>query len=152
MPTRDQEVWDAVGQVTTEIRLGATLAQASRKFEIDPRKAARLARPALRKRRNGRWGARKFDRLLRVLPLPSAKGLIDIGVPDSRQATLVGNYWNAVDLYRDTGDSSSLQFFQGKYITDADGRRAPFITDADELDRLASAGQLSFETLYARVA
>jgi hypothetical protein len=64
MTTRDQEVWDAVGQVTTEIRLGATLSQASRKFEIDPRKAARLARPALRKRRNGRWGAKKSDRLI----------------------------------------------------------------------------------------
>jgi len=152
MPARRQDIWDAVGQVTTEVRSGATLAQASRKFHIDPRTALRLGRPALRKLRNGRWVARKSDRLLRVLPMPTPKGLIDIGVPDSRQATLVGNYWNAVDLHRGTGDSSALRPFQEKYITDADGKRVPFMTDTDELDRLASAGQLSFESLYARVA
>jgi hypothetical protein len=152
MSEQDQDLWKNGVQVVTEVRVGASLRQASRKFGLDPRKVLHLVRSALRKRRNGRWAAKKSDRLLRVLPMPNPQGLIDIGVPDSGQATLVGKYWNAVDLYLGTGDSSSLQFFQGKYITDADGRRAPFITDTDELDRLASAGQLSFETLYARVA
>ena len=84
--------------------------------------------------------------------MPAPQRLIDIGVPDSAQATLVGKYWNAVDLYLGTGDASSLQFFDGEFIIDADGRPVPFMTDTDELDRLASAGQLSFESLYARVA
>lgn len=84
--------------------------------------------------------------------MPTAQGLIDIGVPDSGQATLVGKYWNAIELYRGTGDASSLHFFGGEFIIDADGRPVPFMTDTDELDRLESAGQLSFESLYSRVA
>lgn len=152
MPPKDQEIWDTIGQMTTEIRSGATLSQASRKFGLDPRRAARLAKSALRKRPNGRWGAKKADRLLRILRLPNRQGLVDIGVPDSRQATVVANYWNAVDRYRDTGHSSALQSFHDKYVTETEGKRVPLMTDLNELDRLISAGQLSFETLYARVA
>jgi hypothetical protein len=152
MPTHSQEIWDVIGQVTTEVRLGTTLTQASRKFRIDPRVVRQQARPALRKLRNGRWAAKKSDRLLRVLPLPSREGLIDFGVGDSRQATVIGKYWNAVDLYLKTGDDSGLHAFQGKHIIDADGKRVPLMTDIHELDRLGSAGNLSFESLYARVA
>ncbi|HEY6369425.1 MAG TPA: hypothetical protein VIX37_02510 [Candidatus Sulfotelmatobacter sp.] len=71
---------------------------------------------------------------------------------DSRQATVIGKYWNAVDLYLSTGDESALHDFQGKYIIDADRKRFPLMTDVRELDRLGSAGNLSFESLYARVA
>jgi hypothetical protein len=152
MPKKDQEFWGDIGQVTTEVRAGASLRQASRKFGLDPRTIRRLAPSAFRKLRNGRWAAKKSDRLLRVLPIPSREGLIDIGVRDSRQATAIGKYWNAVDLYLRTGDGSSLQAFQGKDIIDADGKRVLLMTDIHELDRLGSAGNLSFESLYARVA
>jgi hypothetical protein len=152
MPKSSQEIWDAIGQATTEVRLGATLTQASRKFGIDRRLVSRLGKPAFRKLSNGRWAAKKSDRLLRVLPLPSREGLIDIGVGDSRQATVIGKYWNAVDLYINTGDDSGLHAFQGKHIIDADGKSVLLMTDVRELDRLGSAGNLSFESLYARVA
>ena len=152
MSPRRQERWNAIGQVTTEVRLGATLNQASQKFHIDPRTVQRKTKGVLRKLRNGRWVARKSDRLLRVLPLPSAQGLIEVGLQDSRQATVIGKYWNAVDLYRATGDGSALVAFRGTYITDVEGKRVPLLTDLSELDRLGSAGVLSFESLYARVA
>jgi len=73
MPKRYQELWGDIGQIVTEVREGATLAHASRKFHRDPRTVQRLAAPALRKRRNGRWTARNNDRLLRVLLLPLLK-------------------------------------------------------------------------------
>jgi hypothetical protein len=152
MSEPNQDLWRNSSQVVTELRAGASLRQASRKFDLDPRTVLRLVRPALRKQPNGRWAAKKSDRLLRVLPMPTLKGLIDIGVSDSRQASLVGKYWNAVDLYLGTGDSAALRFFQGKFIVGPDGREIYFMTDANELDHLASAGQLSFESLYARVA
>jgi len=65
---------------------------------------------------------------------------------------VIGKYWNAVDLYLNTGDDSGLDAFQGKHIIDADGKRVLLMTDVRELDRLGSAGNLSFESLYARVA
>jgi hypothetical protein len=147
-----QDLWNNIAQVVTEVRVGASLRQASRKFDLNPRKVSQLARPALRKNRNGRWAARTHDRLLRVLVIPTPGGLREIGMRDSRQATLLGKYWNAVERYRDTGDSSALREFRGKYIIDASGKQVALLTDLRELDRLGSAGVLSFESLYARAA
>jgi hypothetical protein len=144
MPERDQENWRLIGQITTEMRLGSSLNRASRKFGLDPRKVRDLARTALRKLKNGRWAAKKSDRLLRVLYLLDPMGLIEIALRDSRQATMVGKYWNAVDLYRDTGDASAMEQFQGQHIIDANGKATPLLTDLHELDRLGSAGFLSF--------
>ncbi len=149
---QDQDLWKNVGQAVTEVRAGISLRQASRKFHLDPRKVSQLARPALRKLKNGRWAAKAHDHLLRILPLPSRKGLIEVATRDSRQATIVGKYWNAVDLYSNTGDASALEQFQGEHVTDAKGNPVPLLTDLHELDRLGSAGVLSFETIYARIA
>jgi hypothetical protein len=152
MSERDQEFWGNVAQVVTEVREGASLRQASRKFDLNPRTVPQLAGPALRKLRNGRWAAKTHDRLLRVLLIATRKGLREIGVRDSRQASLLGKYWTAVDRYRDTGDASALREFRGKHITDATWKRVRLLTDRRALDRLGSAGMLSFETLYARAA
>jgi hypothetical protein len=149
---REQELWGDIGQIVTEVRDGVTLAQASRLFRRDPRTVQQLAGTALRKRRNGRWAAKKYDRLLRVLPLPTSKGSVEVAVRDSRQSSIIGRYWNAVDRYRDTGEASALREFRGKQIIDADGKRVRLLTDLHELDRLGSAGNLSFESFYARVA
>lgn len=152
MPTHDQELWKNVTQTVTEIRAGVSLRRAARKFGLDPRTVQRLAPSALRKLRNGRWVARPHDRLLRVLVNPTQKGLHEIGVRDSRQASLLGKYWVAVERYRDTGDTSVLREFRGKYVIDTNGKRNRLLTDLDALNRLGSAGVLSFETLYARAA
>jgi hypothetical protein len=152
MSERDQDLWNNVGQTVTEVRTGGSLRQASRKFGLDPRKVQELARPALRKLRNGRWAARTRDHLLRVLPIPTPTRLREVGFNDSRQATVVGRYWNAVDRYISSGDASALRAFRGKYIIDANGKRVRLLTDLQELDRLGSAGVLSFESLYGKAA
>jgi hypothetical protein len=123
MSEKDQELWKNVGQAVTEVRAGVSLRQASRKFDLDPRKVSQLARPALRKLRNGRWAAKAHDRLLRVLVVPTRKGLREIGTRDSRQASQLGKYWTAVDTYRDTGDASALRGLKVKHIIDASGKR-----------------------------
>jgi hypothetical protein len=152
MSGREQELWGDVGQIVTRVRQGATLAEACREFRRDPRTVQRLGKPALRKRRNGRWAAKKTDRLLRVLQIITPEGRQQIGILDSREASTLGKYWSAVDRYRDTGDASALKEFHGKHVTDADGIRIPLLTDLRELDRQGSAGNLSFESIYARVA
>jgi hypothetical protein len=103
----------------------------------------------LRKKKNGRWVAKSHDTLLRVVKLPDEKGLVEVGLRDSRKASVVGEYWNAVEKYRDTGDTSVLRRFAGKQILDINGNQILLMSDPNELDRLASAGVLSFETLYA---
>jgi hypothetical protein len=152
MSERHQDLWNAVGQVVTEVRTGSSLSQASRKFGVDLRMVRRLAQSAFRKLKNGRYGVKAFDRLLRVLQILSVSGPQEIAVNDSRQASQIGKHWNAVELYAQTGDASALRDFRGKYVIDANGKRVYFMTDLSELDRRASAGDLSFESLYARTA
>lgn len=152
MPEGDRDIWANVAQAVTEVRQGTSLRQAARKFALDPRVVQQRAPSALRKLRNGRWAARPYDRLLRVLIRATPKGLREIAVRDSRQASLLGKHWTAVERYRDTGDASALREFHGKYIVDSTGKRHRLLTDLRTLDRLGSAGVLSFETLYARAA
>ncbi len=132
----------------------ASLREASREFALDPRVVARLGKSALRKRKNGQYAAKRTDRLLRILAIPTLDekgGNRQIAVRDSRQATILGRYWAAVQKYLQTGDSSALNKFRGKRITDASGKRVPLLTDLTELDRLGSAGVWSFESIYAQV-
>jgi hypothetical protein len=152
MPESDQDFWNDVGQIATEVRNGGSLSKVARKYHRNPRQVLRAAPAAFRKLKNGRYAAKTSDRILRVLVMPTRKGLREIGVRDSRQASLIGQYWSAVERYRDTGDASVLREFRGKHITDATGKRVRLLTDRRELDHLGSAGVLSFETLYAKAA
>src|ERR1700746_123253 len=129
----DQELWDDVGQIVTEVKNGSSLRQASRKFNRDPRLVQRVARSGLRKLRNGRWAAKTRDKLLRVLPIPTSEGLIEVGIIDSPQASLLGKYWNAVERYLATGDASDLNAFANESVLDASGNRWPLLTDTSEL-------------------
>ena len=57
-----------------------------------------------------------------------------------------------MEKYRDSGAVSDLRRFEGKYVTDVNGDQFLLMTEPQELDNLASAGVLSFETLYAGAA
>jgi hypothetical protein len=150
---RFQDRWKRVTHVISKMRSEeVSLSEASREFDLDPRTVQRLAPSALRKLRTGRWEAKHFDRLLRVLVIPTRKGLREIGVRDSRQASQLAKCSTAVERYLQTGDASALREFRGKHIIDASGKRVPLLTDLRALDHLGSAGVLSFESLYARAA
>jgi hypothetical protein len=150
---RFQDRWNRVAHVISKMRAdGLSLRQASREFGIDSRTVLRLGGSAVRKRASGRYVAKASDQLLRVLAVPTDKGTREIALRGSKQASLLGRYWDAVQRYLQTGDASSLQTFRGKYLTDANGKRTELLTDPNELNRLGNAGVLSFESLYARVA
>lgn len=152
LPERVQDIHNRVAQAVAKMRDGVSLQQAAREFGLNTETLVRLGGSALRKPPNGRYVARGTDRLFRILVLPTPRGLREIVLDDSRAASLVGKYWNAVHLYLATGDDSGLAEFVGEVVTDASGRRVPLLTNLDELDRLASAGVLSFESIYARNA
>ena len=152
MSKSSQDVWTRVTHAVSKMRAdNASLPQAAREFGLDPRTVIRLGKPALTKR-NGRYAAKPTDNLLRVLVIPKSDGLREIAVRDSRQASLLAEYWVAVQKYLETGDVSALRKIRRKTIIDADGKRIRLITDLAELDRLGSAGVLSFESLYAKAA
>jgi hypothetical protein len=149
----DQDRWTQVTHVVSKIRADRiSLTKASQEFGLDRQTVLRLAKPALRKRSNGQYVARPHDNLLRVLVIPDRQGLREVAIRDSRTASEIAEHAEAMRLYFQKGDESRLRKFKGKRIRDASGKSIELLTDTEELDRLGNAGELRFESLYARSA
>jgi hypothetical protein len=152
-PEKFKATWDRVVAVISKLRSEKTsLQKVSKELGVSPRTVKRWAGSSLQKQSSGKWSAKKSDTLLRVLRIPTPDGVREIAVRGSRQATTLAEYSNAVQLYLQTGDASRLEKFNGKFIKDANGNPTPLITNRILLNRLGSAGVLSFESLYARSA
>jgi hypothetical protein len=152
LPERTRETLIGVASAASTMRsTGGSLSKTATECGVSRRTVISLGGSALRKLNNGRYAVRSHDRLLRVVMVISKrKGLVEIATRDSRQASKAGKHSAAVQRYLETGDDSALAQFKGKHIVDAAGKRVALLTDLDELDRLGSAGVLSFESLYAR--
>jgi len=146
---KNQETWDSIGHVVSRMRDGITLSKAAKEFGLSPKTVITFGRAALRKQKNGRYAAKKTDQLLRVVNVLTTEGRKEIATRDSRQASLVGGHWAAVQKFLQTGDDSALLKFDKKKIVDASRKRLVLLADPKELERLGSAGVLSFESLYA---
>jgi hypothetical protein len=150
-PEKLKQTWDRVISVISKMRTAKhSLAQASRDEGISPRTVKRWGSAALRKAPGGRYVAKTSDTLLRLMVILTPQGPREIVVRGSKQATLLAEHWNALDRYVVTGDSKPLKTFRDKTIKDANGVNVSLLTDLPTVDRLASAGVLSFESIYAR--
>ncbi len=153
LPAAEQDTLNRVAQIVQDVRKkGISVTKAAKQYFLEPKNVIETAGPALHKKKNGRYVAKKFDRLLRVLNIPAEGGTREVAVRDSRTASKLGEYDNAVGVFLLTGDESILKKFRRLRLTDAEGNRIKLLTDAKELIRLGSAGAISFESLYARVA
>lgn len=153
MSERNQAAWTRAAQVISKMRVDkVSLTAASQQLGVDPRTVRRLAGSALRKTDSGRYVAKRSDQLLRVLVMPSAEGNQQVAVRSSRASTQLAQYSNAVQRYLQTGDASQLRKIQNVELKDASGKKFALLTDISALNRLGSAGHLSFESLYARSA
>lgn len=152
MPERDQDLLTRVPQAVSEMRDGSSLPQAANKYGLTRRQIMRFGGKALRKRKNRRYAAKSYDRLLRIVVIPTSDGLLEVATMDSREASRAGRSSAAVERYLQTGDDSALRSLHRQYVTDANGKKIPLLTDLRQLDRLGSAGELSFESFYARSA
>jgi len=131
-------------------RQRVSLAKAARTAGVNPRTVRRLAGSALHKDPRGRYVVRRRDRVVRVVYIPTADGIQEVSLKGSDQASVVGDYWNAVHAHVAKGESAGLGRFEGVTLTSTDGTRFVLLTDLTVLDRLANAGVLSFESIYAR--
>ena len=129
-----------------------SLNRAAAETGVDPRTVIRLGKSALWKQSQGRYSAKKSDRLLRVLLTPGPDGMREIAVRGSKQAALIAEHANAVRKYVQTGDARPLRRFRQTPVVTDSGERVSLLTDLVNLDEQANAGVLSFESLYARSA
>jgi hypothetical protein len=153
-PKRQQDALLKTARVLTAMRNEmVSLHTAAAEHNVSPATVKRYAGPGLRKTSNGTFKARRSDTMLRVLNVPAEGGkIVEVAIRDSRTATIVGEHANAVHEFLSTGDSDSLAKFRRVSIIDAQGNTVPLLTDLDELERLGSAGVLSYQSLYARAA
>ena len=117
---------------------------------ISSKTVKKYVKPALQ-REGGRLRPTGYDRLLRIMRFPTHHGTIDLEVRDSRSASRIASYMNAVKTYLHTGDDSQLRMFRGKYIR-SNRLQYRFITNTDTLDRLAEFGEFRFESIYEELS
>ncbi len=131
-------------------REGLALKVAAKAEHTSPRTVRRYVGSALRQRGLGeRYRPTTHDRIPRALQIVTPRRTVPVTVRDSRTASRIGEYMNAVRMYVN-GDSSALDRFKGKTFQ-AGGKTYPFITNPSQLDRLADAGDLAIEGLYRAV-
>jgi hypothetical protein len=148
-PRSFQQQWNRAVQVPAEMRAnGTSLRQASRKLGISRNIVLRLAGSALKRKRNGQYEVKPHDKLLRVNLTPSPQGNREIATRDSREASLIGQHWNAAEYFLQTGDDSRLRRLPRKTVRDASGKRIRLLLDRNELIRQGSAGEFHFESFY----
>lgn len=154
MSRHSQDVWDQVVQIPGIVRTqGVSLTTASKQIGLSPKIVMNLAKSAFKRNRNGRYIAEASDRLLRILVIPTKTGLQEIALNDSRQASLVGEFWNSLNRYLGpNADASGLAKFRKKSIRTASGKRIKLLTELNEITRQAHFGNLRFEDLYGRSA
>lgn len=127
---------------------GLSLAKAAKEAETTPRTMQRRIGSALKKGDDGRYVATKWDRIPRTMRVLTENGLVALVLRDSRQASTVARHMAAVDRFLRTGDTGVLKPFRGKSIRVGKVKYG-FVTHPTTLERIALAGEISFEDLYA---
>ena len=68
----------------------------------------------------------------------------------SGEASLIGAHWNAIKIYRDSGDTRYLDELQDATI-DVEGRPVRLETDPRAVKRWAKQGELDIDDPYAEL-
>jgi hypothetical protein len=124
-------------------REGLSLRAAAERAGTTPAAVLRHAGPAL-ERENGRYRAKRGDRLLRVMAVLGTGGVThEVELRGSRQASLVGEHWAAVKHYLLTGDVSLLAAFDGVVVAGI-----ALETDPEVIDEWERRGELEIDDIY----
>jgi hypothetical protein len=145
---RQAEAKLRVARALTLMREGQSATAAAQKAGTTLRTMHRYAGRALKSTAGGRYRAAVGDRLRRYVRMLTPVGLIGIEARTSKAASRIAQYWAAVNRYLTTGDDSRLRPFRGTAIR-VGKVTYPFVTDLPTLERLAHAGEVQFEDLYA---
>ena len=150
MPERTQRSYMSVLALIALVKQGFSLTRAMRQLKLTRAQVDGFGKSAFRTLKNGRYVAKAYDHLLRVVMVVSEDGLREVSTRDSRQTSKAGKHSAAVLRFLRTGDDSALRQFKGEHVVDAKGERVPLLTDLEELEELGNKGVISFETIYAK--
>jgi hypothetical protein len=135
-----KQALEAVGLMRRE---GFSLTRAASRADTTPAAVLRHAGAALVRSPGGRYQPTPDDRLFRPLRALTTEGEVELDLPNSRDASLVGRHWAAIGLLLEKSDERTLEGFRGCRV-------GGFVleTDPDVIEELARRGELRFEDIY----
>ena len=147
---REKDLRDKSLKVLSQMRRkGQSLTRASREIGISPKTVKQHARAF--KKVNGRWKAKRYDRIERRMAINENGREVWVTVKDSRHASLIGRYQSAIREFLQTGDASVLEPFKGKRVRDADGKWHTLETDPKAIYEIQEMREdEEFYTIYER--
>lgn len=143
-PAARRRALDAVAGM----RKGKSLTRAAKLAHTTRATVVKYARSAVTRPPGKPYKALGYDQLTREMRFLTPKGVTALPIRSSASASRIGEYWNAVNHYLKTGRSNRLRAFRGKTVQVRGGHHR-FVTDELTLERLANAGEVRFEDLYA---
>lgn len=141
-----REVLDAIALARRDPTL--SVAEAAKGCGTDLTTVRQYAADALEVR-GRRVKVKRSDSLKRRMRFLISRGSIIVTAFDSDTASVIAEYWNALSAYVRTGNYESLEPFILRSIAVEEGT-FEFLTDRRTLNRLARAGQLFFQDIYAK--
>ena len=85
------------------------------------------------KKTNGKLVVKRWDRIKRVMRVNTDGKEKSIEIKDSRTASVVGRYHNAVKQFLNTGDKTKLSKFRNKKVKDSKGKMHRLETDPQKI-------------------
>lgn len=120
-------------EVVSDVRRNnKSLSQACKDKGISPKSV--LKNTNAFKKNGNRWVTKSYDKVSRVMWIISDGKRVSVEIKDSRTASRIGKYHNAIKKYLNTGDASELEKFAGKTVKDAQGNTYVFETDTEAIE------------------
>src|SRR5690349_1397222 len=117
------------------MRQGIAIRTAANRVALDPRTFLRHIRSAVAKTPKG-YLAKPYDTISRGL-LIKERGVhseVHVTISNSKTASMIGEYHNAVKKYLNTGDASALRKFEQVYILDSKRKKHFFEIDPNRIE------------------
>ncbi len=119
-------------KVLNLIRKNEPLEDALKELDIDKQTLLKhLGNYLYKKGKN--WIAKKFDRIQRSMVIYEDGEIKSIVVTNSKDASIIGEYFNAVKQFLTSGDKESLKPFENIIIKDADGKKHKLETNPENI-------------------
>lgn len=148
LPKRSQEARDRALEALALMReRGLSATAAAKRTGTTLETVKKYAGRGLEKEASGAWEPTPWDRIIRPMKVAKPKGVTSLPIRDSRTASKIGRYWQAVLTYLETGREDVLEPFEG-FTFQVDGETHDLVTDRRTLKRLDGAGEISFEHIY----
>jgi hypothetical protein len=138
LKSKDRSIRILSLKVLDFMRDNISLTRASREVGLDVETAKLHIRSAIYKKR-GRWRAKKFDRIQREMNIYERGKIKSIIVTNSKDASLIGKYYNDVKKALETNDERILKKYKRRVIKDAKGKKHRLETRLEKILEIEEA-------------